>query len=107
MASKRQRAQILLAADAGHPDGELKDEEIARALNVSVATVERIPSKCSSRHGASAAMLSNGASPRTSPPQMLASNSSTSPHNFADMSHWCNAHEHGLCLDLTGSLFVQ
>jgi hypothetical protein len=40
-ASKRQRAQILLAADAGHPDGELKDEEIARALNVSVATVER------------------------------------------------------------------
>jgi hypothetical protein len=41
-ASKRQRAQILLAADAGHRDGELKDEDIARAVGVSVATVERV-----------------------------------------------------------------
>ena len=40
-ATKRQRAQILLAADAGHPDGELKDEDIARAVGVSVPTVER------------------------------------------------------------------
>jgi hypothetical protein len=40
-ASKRVRAQILLAADANHPEGELKDTEIARALSVSVPTVER------------------------------------------------------------------
>jgi Homeodomain-like domain len=40
-ASKRQRAQILLAADASHAEGELKDEDIARAVGVSVPTVER------------------------------------------------------------------
>lgn len=40
-ASKRIRAQILLAADVNHPQGELKDTEIARALDVSVPTVER------------------------------------------------------------------
>jgi hypothetical protein len=39
--SKLQRARILLAADEGHKDGALSDETIARALKVSVATVER------------------------------------------------------------------
>ena len=40
-ATKRQRAQILLAADEDHPGGALKDEAIVRALGVSVCTVER------------------------------------------------------------------
>lgn len=40
-ASKRQRAQILLAADASKEGGELPDEDIAKALDVSIATVER------------------------------------------------------------------
>jgi Homeodomain-like domain len=40
-ATKRQRAQILLAADEAHPGGALKDEDIARAFEVSVCTVER------------------------------------------------------------------
>ncbi len=40
-ATKRQRAQILLAADEDHPGGTMKDEDIARALDVSVCTVER------------------------------------------------------------------
>jgi hypothetical protein len=40
-ASKRQRAQILLAADEDHPGGALTDEAIVRALGVSVCTVER------------------------------------------------------------------
>lgn len=40
-ASKRQREQVLLAADQNHPQGALKDVEIARAVGVSVPTVER------------------------------------------------------------------
>jgi hypothetical protein len=40
-ATKRQRAQILLAADEDHPGGAMKDEAIVRALGVSVCTVER------------------------------------------------------------------
>ena len=40
-APKRLRAQILLAADEDHPGGAMKDEEIMRALGVSVCTVER------------------------------------------------------------------
>ena len=40
-ASKRQRAQILLAADANKDRGKLCDEDIAKVLDVSVATVER------------------------------------------------------------------
>lgn len=39
--SKRQRAQILLAADAGKEGGELRDVDIAKVLGVSVPTVER------------------------------------------------------------------
>lgn len=40
-ASKRQRAQILLAADASKESGELRDEDIAKVLDVSISTVER------------------------------------------------------------------
>ena len=40
-ATKRQRAQILLAADEEHPGGAMKDEAIVRALGVSICTVER------------------------------------------------------------------
>ena len=40
-ATKRQRAQILLAADEDHPGGAMKDEDMARAVDVSVCTVER------------------------------------------------------------------
>ena len=40
-APKRLRAQILLAADEGHPGGALKDADIVRALGVSICTVER------------------------------------------------------------------
>ena len=40
-ASKRQRAQILLAADASKEGGELRDVDIAKVLDVSIATVER------------------------------------------------------------------
>lgn len=40
-ATKRLRAQILLAADVNDSRGELKDTEISRALGVSIPTVER------------------------------------------------------------------
>lgn len=40
-AGKRQRAQILLCADENHAQGGLKDRDIARAVGVSVPTVER------------------------------------------------------------------
>lgn len=39
--SKRQRAQILLCADENHEWGGMKDTDIARAVGVSVPTVER------------------------------------------------------------------
>lgn len=39
--SKRQRAQILLAADENHEQGAMKDSDIARAIGVSVPSVER------------------------------------------------------------------
>ena len=40
-ATKRQHAQILLAADASKPDSECRDAGIARVLGVSVPTIER------------------------------------------------------------------
>jgi hypothetical protein len=40
-ATKRQRAQILLAADEDRTGGGMKDEDIARVLDVSICTVER------------------------------------------------------------------
>lgn len=39
--TKRQRAQILLAADEDHPAGAMKDADIARVGGVNLATVER------------------------------------------------------------------
>lgn len=41
-ASKRQRAQMLLCADEKHEQGAMKDSDIARAVGVSVPTVERV-----------------------------------------------------------------
>ncbi len=49
-ASKRLRAQILLAADESQPDGALVDTDIAHALGVSLRTIER--ARCAlSEHG--------------------------------------------------------
>jgi transposase len=39
--SKRHRAQILLCADESHEQGGMKDRDIARAVGVSVPSVER------------------------------------------------------------------
>jgi transposase len=39
--SKRHRAQILLCADENHKEGGMKDRDIARAVGVSVPSVER------------------------------------------------------------------
>lgn len=39
--SKRHRAQILLYADENHKEGGMKDRDIARAVGVSVPSVER------------------------------------------------------------------
>lgn len=39
--SKRHRAQILLCADENHAEGGMKDRDIARAVGVSVPSVER------------------------------------------------------------------
>lgn len=41
-ASKRLRAQMLLAADESHPDGALVDTDIAHALGVSLRSIERV-----------------------------------------------------------------
>ena len=40
-AGKRQRAQVLLCADENHDRGGMKDRDIARAVGVSVPSVER------------------------------------------------------------------
>ena len=40
-ARKRLRAQVLLCADENHEQGGMKDKEIARAVGVSVPSVER------------------------------------------------------------------
>ena len=54
-ATKRQRAQILLASDENHPGGSMKDRDIARALNLSVCTVER--TRCAlTEHGLTVAV---------------------------------------------------
>ena len=39
--TKRHHAQILLCADENHPEGGMKDRDIARAVGVSVPSVER------------------------------------------------------------------
>ncbi len=49
-ASKRQRAQILLAADTSKEGGDLRDKDIAKVLDVSIATVERTRCASGGRH---------------------------------------------------------
>lgn len=39
-------ARILLKADIAHPDGSWNDSEISEALDVSVATIERVRQRC-------------------------------------------------------------
>jgi hypothetical protein len=39
--TKRHHAQILLCADENHPEGGMRDRDIARAVGVSVPSVER------------------------------------------------------------------
>ena len=41
-AYKQTHAPVLLLSDAGQGDGAMKDEEIARALRIGEATVERV-----------------------------------------------------------------
>ena len=45
-AYKQTHARILLLSDENQADGAMKDEEIARALNVGTATVERVRRRC-------------------------------------------------------------
>ena len=45
-AYKQTHARILLLCDENQADGAMKDEEIARALKVSTATVERVRQRC-------------------------------------------------------------
>lgn len=54
-ARKRLRAQVLLCADENHEQGGMKDKEIARAVGVSVPSVER--TRCAlAEHGLQVAM---------------------------------------------------
>jgi transposase len=39
-------ARILLKSDVAHPDGGWSDSEISEALDVSVATIERVRQRC-------------------------------------------------------------
>ena len=45
-ASKQTHARILLLSDEAQADGGMKDEEIARALQIGCATVERVRRRC-------------------------------------------------------------
>ena len=45
-AYKQTHARILLLCDENQADGAMKDEEIARALKVGIATVERVRRRC-------------------------------------------------------------
>ena len=45
-AYKQTHARILLLCDENQADGAMKDEEIARALKVGTATVERVRRRC-------------------------------------------------------------
>ena len=45
-AYKQTHARILLLSDEAQADGFLKDEEIARVLQISSATVERVRRRC-------------------------------------------------------------
>ena len=45
-AYKQTHARILLLSDENQADGAMKDEDIARALKVGTATVERVRRRC-------------------------------------------------------------
>ena len=45
-AYKQTHARILLLCDENQADGGMKDEEIARSLQVGTATVERVRRRC-------------------------------------------------------------
>ena len=45
-AYRQAHARILLLCDENQPDGAMKDEEIAQALKVGTATVERVRRRC-------------------------------------------------------------
>ena len=45
-AYKQTHARILLLCDENQADGTMKDDEIARALKVGTATVERVRQRC-------------------------------------------------------------
>ena len=45
-AYRQTHARILLLCDENQPDGAMKDEEIARALQVGTVTVERVRWRC-------------------------------------------------------------
>ena len=45
-AYKQTQARILLLSDENQADGAMRDEEIARALRVGTATVERVRRRC-------------------------------------------------------------
>ena len=45
-AYKQSHARILLLSDENQAEGAMKDEEIARALKVGTATVERVRRRC-------------------------------------------------------------
>ena len=45
-AYKQTHARILLLSDEAQADGAMKDEDIARALQISLATVERVRRRC-------------------------------------------------------------
>ena len=45
-AYRQTQARILLLSDENQTEGPMKDEEIARSLNVGRATVERVRRRC-------------------------------------------------------------
>jgi transposase len=45
-AYKINHARILLKADSNQAEGEWSDREISKALNISVATIERVRERC-------------------------------------------------------------
>ena len=61
-AYRQTHARILLLCDENQADGAMKDEEIARALRVGTATVERVRRRCV-EEGLEAALGRRGGSP--------------------------------------------
>ena len=62
-AYKQTHGRILLLSDEAHADGAMKDEDIARVLQIGRATVERVRRRCV-EEGSGAAGRSRGSPPR-------------------------------------------